>query len=70
MRIHCLEFMFTRKRGPRENVFTRIRVRENVSREKRVTSFRMIPTLGTYAAYVLEVDNDDDDEEEEEEEEK
>ena len=51
-------------------MFTRIRVRENVSREKRVTSFRMIPTLGTYAAYVLEVDKDDDDEEEEEEEEK
>ena len=57
-------------------MFTRIRVRENVSREKRVTSFRMIPTLGTFAAYVLEVDKDDDlevdkddDEEEEEEEE-
>ena len=27
----------------------------------------LIPTLGTYAAYVLEVDKDDDEEEEEEE---
>ena len=28
----------------------------------------LIPTLGTYAAYVLEVDKEDDDDEEEEEE--